>query len=342
MKKILYVGIDVAKGKFDVSFTIDGKEFINYQTIENKKEGFKKLIKETRKIQKKYKLEKIHFCMEATGIYHCELCEYLQNYSAHIVSVINPVQSKSFAKCHLLRTKNDKVDSMMLAQYAFTNKPKATSKLPEIIKKLRTFVRYQNALVKSINRELGKLEGCIDSDERVFIQQHICFLKQQQKEVIEKIKKMIKEDAFLDKQITLLKTVDGIGDKSAWIILSELKFDSIETLSPKAQVANAGLSPRKYDSGDTVRSRTHISKMGNKLIRKVLYMPALSCIKQENHFTSFYQRLIKRGKSHRQAQVAIMRKMLYVACGVLRNQAAFDPNWANIAQKKYLKNVKVA
>ena len=341
-EKVLYVGIDVAKLKFDVAFTFDGDDCIFFQTIENNQIGFKKLLKIVKKFEKKYKTQSVHYCMEATGIYHCELCEYLQTYSAHIVSVINPVQSKSFAKSHLLRTKNDKVDAMMLSQYAYSNKPKATSKLPEIIKKLRTYVRYQNALVKSLNREFGKLEGCIDEDEKNFIQEHIVFLKQQQKEIIERIKNLIKNDNFLNNQIKLLKTVDGIGDKSAWIILSELKFDSIETLSPKAQVCNAGLSPRHFDSGSSVKSRAHISKMGNKLIRKVLYMPALSRIKRENYFTAFYHRLIKNGKSHRQAQVAVMRKMLYVACGVLKNQTPFDLNWSKKVQENYLKNLKVA
>ena len=68
-EKVLYVGIDVAKAKFDVSFTIDGKECIYYQTIENEEGGFKKLVKEIKKIQKKYKVKKAHICMENTGIF---------------------------------------------------------------------------------------------------------------------------------------------------------------------------------------------------------------------------------------------------------------------------------
>ena len=230
----------------------------------------------------------------------------------------------------------------MLAQYAFTNKPKATSKLPENIKKLRTLVRYENSLVKSLNQEACKLESSIDKDEEKLIKQHIHFLEEQQKDVIKQIEELIKKDEFLNKQIKLLKTVDGIGDKSAWIILAELKFDSIENLSPKAQVCNAGLSPRKFDSGSSVKGRSHISKMGNKLIRKVLFMPALRCTKSVNHFTPFYNRLRKNGKTHRQAQVAVMRKMLYVACGVLKNQTPFDKDWAKKTQKSYLESLNIA
>ena len=341
-EKVLYVGIDVAKAKFDVSFTIDGKECIYYQTIENEKGGFKKLVKEIKKMQKKYKAKKAHICMETTGIYHCELCEYLQKYSALIVSVVHPVRSKSFSKSLLIRTKNDKVDSMMLAQYAYTNKPKATPKLPENLKNFRALVRYENSLVKLINQAQGQLEGCRDEEIEMLIKQNIEFLKAQQKNVIDKIETMIKSDEFLKKQINLLKTVDGIGDKSAWVILAELKFDSIENLSPKAQVCNAGLSPRRFESGSSVRGRSHISKMGKSLIRKVLFMPSLSCTLRENYFTPFYNRLKKNGKTHRQAQVAVMRKMLYTACGVLKNQVPFDKDWAIKTQKSYLESLNIA
>ena len=256
--------------------------------------------------------------------------------------MVHPVQSKSFSKSLLIRTKNDKVDSMMLAQYAYTNKPKAVSKLPENLKKFRTLVRYENSLIKLINQAQGQLEACIDDEIEILIKQNIEFLKLQQKSVIKKIEGMIKLDEFLTKQINLLKTVDGIGDKSAWVILAELKFDSIENLSPKAQVCNAGLSPRRFDSGSSVRGRSHISKMGKSLVRKVLFMPSLGCTKHENYFTPFYNRLKKNGKTHRQAQVAVMRKMLYTACGVLKNQTPFDKDWAKKTQKSYLESLNIA
>ena len=230
----------------------------------------------------------------------------------------------------------------MLAQYAYTNKPKATTRLPENIKKFRALVRYENSIVKLLNQAQGQLEGCFDGEVEKLIEKNTNFLEKLQKQVIEKIQTMIKKDDFLTKQINLLKTVDGIGDKSAWVILAELKFDSMENLSPKAQVCNAGLSPRKFESADRPYARPHISKIGNRLIRKVLFMPSLSCTKRENHFTPFYNRLRKNGKTHRQAQVAVMRKMLYVACGVLKNQVPFDKDWANKTQKSYLESLNIA
>ena len=116
----------------------------------------------------------------------------------------------------------------------------------------------------------------------------------------------------------------------------------MENLSPKAQVCNAVLSPRKFESCSSVRGISHISKMGKSSVRKVLFMPALDCTHRENYFTPFYNRLRVNGKSHRQAQVAVMRKMLYTACGVLKNQVPFDKDWAKKTQESYLESLNIA
>jgi transposase len=333
----LYVGIDISKDKFDVSFTVNGEVF-GHETITNDKLGFKYLLKQAKNHRKKLKVEQIHFCMEATGIYHCGLCEFLQESSekhSALVSVVNPVRTKSFSKSLMLRTKNDKVDSQMLAQYAFFHKPPMTPKTPENIKKFRALIRYQETLIKNRTQEIARFKSSLDKEIQKLIQKNIDFIEKQLKEIIEKIKDLVKSDEFLKKQICLLKTIDGIGDKVAWKLIAELKFDDPENISPKAQVAHAGLSPREYSSGSSVKGRTHISKMGNSGIRKVLYLPALGCLKNENHFTPFYKRLIENGKSHRQTQVAVMRKMVLIAAAVLKNQQPFDPNWAQKTQQKH-------
>ena len=102
MKK-LCVGIDIAKDKFDVCFTVDSEKYFGHTVFSNSNHGLKDLVTLSKKYKKEFKADKIHFCMEATGIYHYELCEYLQKYSALIVSVVNPHQTKSFAKSLLLR-----------------------------------------------------------------------------------------------------------------------------------------------------------------------------------------------------------------------------------------------
>lgn len=337
----MYVGIDVAKNKFDVSYTVDGQNIFGYSTFTNEKKGIKKFFKQTEKFLKEVKLEEIHFCMEATGIYHCELCEYLQN-SAHIVSVVNPLKTKSFSKSLLLRTKNDKVDSSMLTLYAFLHNPPHTPKLPESIKKFRSLVRYKEVLIETRTQEIARLKSSLDSDVKQLINKKIVFIEKQTRETIAKIQNLIKEDEFLNTQMKLLTSVDCVGERVAWVMLAEFKFEDIESISPKAMVAHTGLSPREHSSGSSIHSRSHISRMGNSSLRKVLFLPALGCIKRDNYFTNFYMHLVEQGKPKKVAIVAVMRKILLTSMGVLKNQQPFDPNWAEKTRTKYFEKLQVA
>ena len=111
----------------------------------------------------------------------------------------------------------------------------------------------------------------------------------------------------------------------------------MENISPKAQIAHAGLSPKEHSSGSSIKGRGHICKMGNSGLRKILYMPSLNCIKTKNYFYDFYCRLLSNGKPKKVAITAVMRKMILTAIGVLKNQEPFDPNWATKKQEEYLK-----
>lgn len=49
----LYVGIDVAKDKFDVSYTVNGQDIFGYSTFTNDKKGIKKFFKQAENFMQK-------------------------------------------------------------------------------------------------------------------------------------------------------------------------------------------------------------------------------------------------------------------------------------------------
>ena len=294
MEKRLCVGIDIAKDKFDVYFTTDGEKYFGYTGFPNSRHGLKDLVTLAKKYKREYKTDKIHFCMEPTGIYHNELCEYLQN-SAHKVSVVNPVRTKSFAKSIQLRTKNDKVDSQMIAHYTFLYNPTQTPKVPKELQHFRRLVKFKETLVEDRAKELMRIKSALDSDVKQFINKRINFLEKQIKETMYKIETIVKENEFLSRNFNLLITVDGINFNVAWRILAELNYETINDITPKSLVAHAGLSPRENSSGDKYGKVT-ISKIGKSDLRKIMYMPALSCIRHDNYFTDFYLHLVEKGK----------------------------------------------
>jgi hypothetical protein len=72
-------------------------------------------------------------------------------------------------------------------------------------------------------------------------------------------------------------------------------------------VAHSGLDPRHHRSGTSVEWTPRLSQLGNRRLRRALYMPALVAVRHDPHLRGFYQRLCANGKAHLQALVAVMR-----------------------------------
>src|SRR2546423_15455864 len=94
-----------------------------------------------------------------------------------------------------------------------------------------------------------------------------------------------------------------------------------------AAAAYAGLAPRKYGSGTSVRRRTRLSKAGNARLRKALSLPTLTAIRFNPLLKALFERLVAAGKARMAAVGACMRKLLMIAYGVLKHRTPFDPSW---------------
>ena len=85
------------------------------------------------------------------------------------------------------------------------------------------------------------------------------------------------EKAFT-KEIKLLSSIPGIGRKTAGMLL--LFAGGFRNVSNYRQlIAKAGLSPREYTSGSSIRGKVRITKMGGGLIRSNLFMCSFSAKK---------------------------------------------------------------
>ena len=332
MTKTIYAGIDVSKDKLDIAITQDGNTILSTATFQNNLTGHKKLFFW---IKKHSKSLKIHFCIEATGIYHEEIAEYLQEQKNIIVSIINPFQSKAFANSRLLRTKTDKVDAVLLACYCAISRPKETVKTSEEIKTLRKLVRYLNTLIEERAKEKTRLHSVKNDDVAHVVKTTISFYSQSIAQIELKIKQHVKICSNLKHQVKLLKSVKGIGDKTAWQILAELHPEDGKNINSKAQIAHAGLAPRQFQSGSSVNGKPRICKTGNRRLRKALYMPALSALRHNKKLSGFYHHLLSKGKLKMVALVAVMRKMLVLAIGILNNNLPFDENWTTKYQQNF-------
>ncbi len=319
------VGIDVSKLTLDVALTTDGKEVVSSGQFANDTKGHKALLKWVNKQSRKLGVDEVHYAMEATGVYSEDLHEFLSD-SGELVSVENPIKVKSFAQMQMMRTKNDAVDAAVIARYAWIMKPDATPQVEPAIKRLRALVRHLEHLTQRKASEANRLESARDTIVIKSIKDIVKRYEHQIEKVTKEIKNHIDDNPDLQEQMDLLTSIPGIADKTAGVILSELKG---ETMSVKAQVAHAGLAPRQRVSGTSVRGKTQICKTGNARLRKSLYMAALSAIQHNPHVREFYQRLVSQGKHKMVALCACMRKLLVIALGVLRNGVPYQEDWVS-------------
>ena len=125
----------------------------------------------------------------------------------------------------------------------------------------------------------------------------------------------------------LLCTIKGIGSLTAAVLLAEMAGpDQVERARQAA--AHAGLSPRREQSGQTVRRKRGIGKEGSRYLRKALYMPALVAIKHNAPLRHFAAKLKAAGKPPMAIVCAVMRKLLHISFGVLKHQQPFNPSLA--------------
>lgn len=319
---VAIVGIDIAKDKFDVCL-LDETTQAHQETFANTKSGINKL----HRWLKKRDAKTAHVCLEATGIYGDLVAETLHQ-RGYTVSVVNPARIKAYGASQMQRNKTDALDAALIADYCRTQQPPAWEPPPPELKELRALVRHLDDLKQEKQRARNRLEAQIASPAVARqLRDQIGFLDKQIAQTLQLIRHHIDHHPDLKRQTDLLKSIPGIGDITAYHLLAELgnitRFDNVREV-----VAFIGLNPRQHQSG---RKRvTHgISRMGRASLRAALYMPALVAKRRNPHLTVWAEQLAQRGLSGKQVIVAVMRKLVHLAYGILKSGRVFDPNYVH-------------
>lgn len=331
------VGIDVGKDKFYACYKIqtdDGKVIIKgTKSFNNDFTGINAFYKWCENRNKTPNV-KLVFIMEATGVYYEELAYFLHD-KEQKVSVQLAQKMKYFAKSNNLKTKTDKVDSKVIAEFGVEKNLKGTDfwvPPSKDFKMIRNLTREHKSLTKAQSAAKAQLHALNHSyhpyEEVVNMKKvQIAFYKQQIKAVEKEIRKLIKMDKNLYSKINKIQTTKGIGFMTIVTVLTEvngfLLFTSIRQL-----VSYAGLDVIEDSSGNHT-GRTKISKKGNARIRSALYMPALSAIKHNKDLKTFYERVNKDRDIKQQGVVAVMRKLLIIIYTLWRKDEEYIENYQN-------------
>ncbi len=224
--------------------------------------------------------------------------------------------------------KTDPADALLIAEYAQRERPPAWQPPTPIARELQALVRRRDDLRQLAAREKARLAAPgLTRTTRQSIRRTMTFLAKEADRLQGQADALIAADETRTADRDLLLSIPGVGAATASTILGELP-DPTHFASAQQAAAYAGLAPREYRSGTSVRRRTRLSKAGNARLRKALYLPALTAIRFNPLLKAFFERLVGAGKTKMQAVGACMRKLLMIAYGVLKNRAPFDPSWA--------------
>ena len=325
MTDFAWLGIDIAKQKFDVALTWNTRR--RAKVFSNNSEGWQALLRWLKDLG----VVQVHACLEATGRYGDGLAIALHE-AGHRVSVVNPAQIKHFGRVKLGRNKTDRADAALICDYCRLFEPAAWSPPSAALRQLRDLVRTREALnvsrVEWANRR-GSGQDTAAADAAMAgviarLEAEIAVLDQ----VIEDA---IGQDKDLQTRHDLLISVPGIGTHTAAVILCELPGPEVLRTAREA-AAYAGLNPSHRQSGSSLDAPSRISRVGNATLRAALYFPALAAIRWNP--LVLRQRLQDQGRlKPKQIVGAAMRKLLHLCFGVLKTGKPFDPNHASATDK---------
>lgn len=314
-----YIGIDIAKRKFDLLWVCAETGKRRSKVFDNTPSGFKEMFAWLAK----HSLDpgNSHLAMEATSQYYEALAEALFD-AGFTVSVVNPLQVKRYGEAVMSRQKTDKADAELIARFCSQCAPRPWAPAPVQVRELQRLVArldaVQDMLVQEQNRRHVSQGATLESVERM-----IGSLQEEQALVKSMIKDHIDRHPDLHDQQELLCSIPGVAERLSAYFMAWLPVGRFE--SAREAVAFIGLSPRHRESGDSIRGKSKLCKLGHGRLRKLLYMPAMAAIRCNTAAQAMAKRLRDSGKRGKVVIAAVMRKMVHWMLGVLKAGVKFDP-----------------
>lgn len=319
-----FIGVDVSKKTLDcVVYNDDVVKMKNshFKTT-NDADGCN-AIQEWMEKQDVIKNETL-ICMEYTGRYSYSFAENLATAGLDFC-MIPAIKIKHVNVCS--RGKNDKVDALRIAQYAYRYRDelKTTVLKDDKILQLRNLMNDRKMLVKDIASRKNIINEYANStSERRYQRAVSCkkLLEEQLKEVESEIMELIHSDCDLNENYQLLTSIPGISLVNAVNLI--IFTDNFRCFSDARKFASyCGIAPFDYSSGTSVNKGTHVSKMANKMLKADLSMAAKASIWCDSEMKEYYNRKRQEGKSFGCVLNAVKFKLISRVFAVIKRKTPY-------------------
>lgn len=130
------------------------------------------------------------------------------------------------------------------------------------------------------------------------------------------LRQLIQASPEWQQRETLLTSVPGVGDKSAYVLVAELP--ELGSLSRRKIAASVCVTSFSNDSG-TFKGQRAI-RGGRGSVRQILYMATFVASRHNPVIKAHYQSLLADGKKEKVAFIACLRKLLTILNARIRKQ----------------------
>ena len=327
MKKI-HVGIDISKEKCNLCYR-KGLEIVLEEECLNDVKAIKKAFKASFRTLC-VSFGEVLVCAEYTGRYIYPLTIACQELDVFLW-LDDPTRIKnSFG---IIRGKSDAIDAARIAEYAYRYNDKAVRYViaEDAIVSMKNLLSDREFLLVDRKRYQSQL-----TDQRKYMapgdfkhkssrwKKVIKTIDEQINAIDAEIEALIGADPVLTRQKELLVSIDGIGDRIA-ISMIAITGGFTRFRTARQFCSFAGLTPYKYESGSSVRSKAKISKRANQTMKALLHLSAVNIATRmkEGEYRDYYERKIKEGKHVMCVLNVIRAKLVHRMFSVIRRNQPY-------------------
>ena len=328
-----FIGLDVSKETVDF-VVLENEEKRFHMKVNNNKKGFTSFYKRLLKDVKASK-EHLLFCLEHTGVYCNPFLEFATK-EGLIVWLEDASKIKAYHG--LERDKNDAIDALRIAEYAFSkrHKVKPWEAPRQVISQLKSMIKLRDRLVTSKQRLMTPLKEEKQFGIKNWAKEHekllqpiVSEIEKKIKGVERQIKQIIEEDEHLKALYEQVSSVKGVGlivAINTIVVTNEFK----QITDPKKMACHCGVAPFKKDSGKSVRGRSKVSHRANKSMKTLLNLAARSAVGSKGELRDFYQRkVVEDGKNKMSALNAVRNKIILRIFACVRDGRKYENTYTH-------------
>jgi transposase len=240
--------------------------------------------------------------------------------------VLNPRQARRLAEGLGEYAKTDSIDAGVLATIAslkwFKPRPvpeQRTFEMNDLVTRRRQLVKMRTMAKNQLHAaKKQNVAACILRSHK----SSITFFDKQIDKIDDQIQTMIDENTDWDEIDRIIQSIPGCGPGTAQTLISGLPEMLTGNLNRQQVASLVGVAPFKDQSGKR-DGQAHIYG-GRADVRSPLYMAATNVIKPDGIFKDLYDRLRAKGKLHRVAIVAVMRKLITTINAMIKTKTRWN------------------